>query len=965
MNANRNLLASCIALFVFCGSFALAADGADWAAYAVKTAEADQGLCLVVDPADGASVAAVAKASRLYVQGCTWESKNIQTSRDTISKAGLADRASMAWIEADFLPYADNLINLVVCANWGHKPVALEEVVRVLAPGGMAILGNDGNAAATDGLEAKLKQAGVKQFKALDRKGWISFVKSADPDYGSWTHNFGGPDLSYIGDDKVAGPWSEVRWIGDPRWGALAGTYSGRVAGGGRFYYAEARADHTWWVGRDAYNGTELWRFPLEGKGWVPLQGPGNTLACDERWAYATHKGTLTARDGKSGEIVHEYKLAITPRNITSVGGMLLVSETARDICQFGTAVAVEKTTGKVIWTRPSAAHPPSADGVAFVLNATELEGVDVATGSSLWKTPMPKADGTPRVFCKAGIVYVTTIPNWKPFTQLAAFNGKTGALLWTDKTLCVQSSAILPVGTELCLTIPSKPNKIIVLDGMTGKTVREMPVSNFSGKCYGFTGNAHFLSYGWGDWLNVQSGVEVNKKTLRSACFLGGVFANGLTYFLPHHCDCSVTLRGLLAMSGEGKRKWLTDETKDIPKLYSSGAAPAAVSESLGDWPMYRLNSARSNATEQTLPTQPALLWSEKISASPLTQAVSAYGIVCIAEPKTHRVFARDAATGKELWSFVADGRVESSPTLHKGLCLFGTGGGSVYALDARTGKEVWRMRAAPVEKFIAEEGQFASAWPVIGGVLAVNGEIYFTCGRSVNVDGGIWMFAADAVTGKIRWRVRGGSTGDLFLSDGKELFLTKNSYSISNGSPAQGAKAWSSKGLLRTTQYLTPVSVCDYMACVEPSLSSQKHVELTDGVTTGENLAFNSKLGVAAWRYRFGVGPDLMKKDKGGERFLYARNADGTLKWKTDEALKQQIVGIVLAGDTAFMAGVPTSLDPKEKSELWVVSAADGKKLQSITLDNKPDYDGLSAAGGRLFLTTEDGALQCFGAK
>jgi hypothetical protein len=211
----------------------------------------------------------------------------------------------------------------------------------------------------------------------------------------------------------------------------------------------------------------------------------------------------------------------------------------------------------------------------------------------------------------------------------------------------------------------------------------------------------------------------------------------------------------------------------------------------------------------------------------------------------------------------------------------------------------------------------------------------------------------------------VRGGSSGDFFLSDGKDLYLTKLAYQVSNGGLIGGGKASASVGLLRTTAYLTYVSAADYMACVEPSLSSEKHVELTDGVTSGENLAFNSKGGVAAWRNRFGVPPDLMKKEHGLQRFVYARGADGKLKWRLDDGVKQQMLGVVLAGETAYMAGIPASLDPKEKSELWVLSMADGKNLQTITLEGKPVYDGLSAAGGRLYLSNEDGSLSCFGAK
>jgi hypothetical protein len=139
---------------------------------------------------------------------------------------------------------------------------------------------------------------------------------------------------------------------------------------------------------------------------------------------------------------------------------------------------------------------------------------------------------------------------------------------------------------------------------------------------------------------------------------------------------------------------------------------------------------------------------------------------------------------------------------------------------------------------------------------------------------------------------------------------------------------------------------------------------VDLTDGRVTGENLAFNDKFGIAAWRYRFGVPAAMMKKDKTDQRFIYA-TSEGKNAWLLDDSIRQHMMGVVLAGNTAYMAGVPTPPDPDQKPELWVLAGADGKKLQVLPLESRPVYDGLSAAGGRLYLATEDGRLICFGAK
>ncbi|MGQ9663334.1 MAG: hypothetical protein ACUVWX_13500, partial [Kiritimatiellia bacterium] len=120
-------------------------------------------------------------------------------------------------------------------------------------------------------------------------KRWVQFRKSVPSEFDVWTHNHGGPDLSFVNNDKTAGPWDEVRWIGDPRWGALYCIYHGLVTAGGRVYYTENRAapgggTQTWLVCRDAWNGCELWRVPI---GSPPKYGNiGATLTCDESRVY-------------------------------------------------------------------------------------------------------------------------------------------------------------------------------------------------------------------------------------------------------------------------------------------------------------------------------------------------------------------------------------------------------------------------------------------------------------------------------------------------------------------------------------------------------------------------------------------------------------------------------------------------------------------------------------------------------
>jgi len=65
------------------------------------------------------------------------------------------------------------------------------------------------------------------------------------------------------------------------------------------------------------------------------------------------------------------------------------------------------------------------------------------------------------------------------------------------------------------------------------------------------------------------------------------------------------------------------------------------------------------------------------------------------------------------------------------------------------------------------------------------------------------------------------------------------------------------------------------------------------------------------------------------------------------------------------AKLAEQAAALEGREGALLLAVSAADGKKLAEYTLESPPVWDGMAAAGGRLYFATEDGTVICFGAR
>jgi hypothetical protein len=116
--------------------------------------------------------------------------------------------------------------------------------------------------------------------------------------------------------------------------------------------------------------------------------------------------------------------------------------------------------------------------------------------------------------------------------------------------------------------------------------------------------------------------------------------------------------------------------------------------------------------------------------------------------------VVALDAEDGAENWSFTPGGPVDTPPTLHEGLALFGCGDGHVYCLRASDGALVWRFRAAPQDRRTLDCEQLESVWPVHGSVLVLDGVAYVSAGRSTYLDGGIRLYGLAPQTGRVLYR-------------------------------------------------------------------------------------------------------------------------------------------------------------------------------------------------------------------
>jgi hypothetical protein len=209
-------------------------------------------------------------------------------------------------------------------------------------------------------------------------------------------------------------------------------------------------------------------------------------------------------------------------------------------------------------------------------------------------------------------------------------------------------------------------------------------------------------------------------------------------------------------------------------------------------DWPMYRRNGQRSGSTKTAVPAELDPKWSVELACQG-SQPVIVGDRLWVAEKDAHRVRCLGATDGRQIWTFTAAGRIDSSPTLHNGLVVFGCRDGSVYCLRAADGELVWRFRAEPETRRVVSFGQLESVWPIHGSVLVQNGLVYFAAGRSSFLDDGILIYALDARTGQAmhQHRLEGpwpdvmkdtgrpfameGALPDLIVSDGRDLYMQR----------------------------------------------------------------------------------------------------------------------------------------------------------------------------------------------
>jgi outer membrane protein assembly factor BamB len=674
-----------------------------------------------------------------------------------------------------------------------------------------------------------------------------------------------------------------------------------------------------------------------------------------------------------------------------------------------------------------------AGDGQVFFVDHDAIISLDLKSGQEKWRVERPQFEEQLRMYSirmsdQCVLVYqdgvilfaqpeMDKMRSWHTLPgTLYAYNAKDGEFLWkhqyggwshnwqpdvfvVDGLVWVHEHIDVEMKRHEPDTKEGIDYAVIGLDLRTGRLKRRFSTAKTNKvdhhhRCYRGKATERYLlpSRRGVEFLDLETEENLLHHWARGGCLHGFVPCNGLIYLNPNPCECYIEtkLNGYYALAQAGQRKI---EDQEPSAQFERGPAYKKIEsrkskiENPTDWPTFRHDPLRSGSTTASISEKLKPSWRVPVG-SRITPPVAVGDKVFISSIDEHTVTALDANSGRVIWNFTAGGRVDTPPTIYKGLVLFGSMDGWAYCLREADGQLAWRRRVAPRERLVGAYGQIESAWPIHGGILVKDDVAYLSAGRSSYLDGGIILCAINPVAGvvidkrtlyspdpqtdemplpTVHRKIIPGALSDILVSDGSSVFMRQEK--VFGDDSAAKPHVFSTAGFRddawfnRTQWAIGAVSGAqlvvfdDKIACgiVAYSGGNRAHSYRPDG--SGYELF------AGRWKEQVPRKPatDSSSKSKKKKKFEPL--------WKRRAAVS--FTAMVLAGRRLFAAGPPDVVDPKDPlaalegrkgAKLWIVSAGDGQKLADYQLDSPPVFDGMAVTDGRLYISLKDGTIACF---
>jgi len=1027
------------------------------------------GIVVHLNCGDGKAAAKMADGNRCLIHGLDTEVDNVSKARAYLRSKGLYGRVSVAQYDGKTLPYGDNVVNLVVAS--GECQVARDEIARVLVPGGVAISLQPSASSLQpfkkpwpeeiDTWPQYLNKADNNAVAMDSRVGPPRRIQWMDSPIWSRSHM----GISTIASVVTSGGRLfsiEDRSLPDNPF--LPGTFM--------FVARDAFNGQTLWTRK-----IEQWESITVYIKSLPVQQQRRMVATDDiLYCTPVLEGPLAALDAATGETVRTYEDISPVQEVAYDQGILFVNvgERFNSAAYHLTAkkssgprgtegepfhgggfrrgyapeikdkpesssviVALDPESGAQLWKTDNLVQYTAASFAVKGENAVyqTKEGmfcIDPKTGEERWAVRRDITNPTGHDSRTPGTVPNTVIiTDDKAFAVeskgLVAYSLEDGKQLWTAAAaLNYQASPdVYYLDGKVWVGGSAQPKAYDAETGTEAKSLRQLVTTPMGhDRCYrNLITKKYYINSktGGADFMNLKTGAEHPNHWTRGTCGMGVLPANGLLYSTPYSCTCNVgdMMPGLNAYGGDPELL-KTRDAGTIKREVRLEKGPAygqesglRGQESEGDWPTYRGNAFRGGTTKAAIPARLEVKWQTKLPTSP-TAPVIAAGKVFVCDTDTHTLYALDSTSGETVWTFTADGRIDSPPTYHEGMLLFGARDGWIYCLRATDGGLSWRFKDLP-DRLINAFGQLESAWPISGAVLVLDEKVYAAAGRSSFLDGGIFVYCLDPVTGKL---LKSSSVyGPFMEKTGFPFAVQSTGTSGTRIGPKGGKGKRRGKGNAREKTVEKREPKTDYGP--NPTTPGFKNgVLVSDGqyiyirhktfnldlanIDEGGNPHLLPLSGFLDDRIQHRTGFIMANSfrwwQKGTKDIMIAdgESTYGVLGFPSvhnhsyfdprtnaytlvGEDLKVPLPingrAMIKAGDVIFVAGEPMKFEEptwenyvaayngKLGGELLAFSAADGSQLAEYKLPAAVVWDSIAVAKRQLYISLADGTVQCMG--
>lgn len=388
-------------------------------------------------------------------------------------------------------------------------------------------------------------------------------------------------------------------------------------------------------------------------------------------------------------------------------------------------------------------------------------------------------------------------------------------------------------------------------------------------------------------------------------------------------------------------------------------------------DWPMWRYDAGRTAATPEELPTRLYLQWTRELApprpAWPKSQdrlqfdasyePIVAGNTLYVGSMVTDCVTAYDTNTGDEKWRFYTDGPVRFAPVAYKDKLYVASDDGYLYCLNTSSGVLIRKFLAGPAPNKVIGNDRLIGMWPVRGGPVLYEDTIYFAA--SIWPFMGTFIYAIDAETGQVIWNNSGS---------GPTYLLQPHSSPAFAGVAPQGYLVATEDKLLVSGGRSVPAAYDRKTGeFLYFHMNKYGKTGTCEVITSGDYFFNRGTVHKLSDGFAVSNGPASVTEDE----VIYGERGDTVVAYKLDPGAKKATTlwqaSVLSEGDKIHLkAGSRLYCsNQKDKSIVFAVDVPIGNNKAKLSWRTRIDGNvwSMSAANGKLFVTTLEGRMYCFG--